>query len=305
VKERALIDWNEIMNRPSVIQAVEEQKRLQAEYSKVAQEMTKHVEFATSSMQRVAEQARIAIEKLRPPESVLANISRTTAVIRNLYNTGFGAEIARIAQRLEKVPDELKTAIWQMALHGWYFDFKMTMQYPLIIRQAIDAHELDTVDQSLVVYFRERVDDIEGFLSAQFPERSRIFASAFDAHRNGAYDLSVPVFLTQVDGVCFDATGGKNFFQGNHKSKTELAIAENVRDISRGVFFDAITKPLIEKSPIAYSTNERRIHPEAMSLNRHKVLHGESIDYGNEVNSLKSISLLNYVTQVLSPEEQL
>ena len=34
-------------------------------------------------------------------------------------------------------------------------------------------------------------------------------------------------------------------------------------------------------------------------LNRHEVLHGESVDYGTEINSLKAISLLYYIASVL------
>lgn len=39
-------------------------------------------------------------------------------------------------------------------------------------------------------------------------------------------------------------------------------------------------------------------------LNRHQVLHRESVDYGTEINSLKAISLLNYVFQVLRKDEE-
>jgi hypothetical protein len=35
-------------------------------------------------------------------------------------------------------------------------------------------------------------------------------------------------------------------------------------------------------------------------LNRHTVLHGESLDYGTRINSLKAISLINYFVGVLS-----
>jgi len=36
------------------------------------------------------------------------------------------------------------------------------------------------------------------------------------------------------------------------------------------------------------------------ALYRHAVLHGESVDYGTEINSLKAISLLQYVSGVLA-----
>jgi hypothetical protein len=56
----------------------------------------------------------------------------------------------------------------------------------------------------------------------------------------------------------------------------------------------AILSPLAETLPINASENER---PRNFNgLNRHMVLHGESLDYGSKVNSLKAISLVNYVS---------
>mgnify|MGYP001564484260 CR=1 FL=1 len=39
--------------------------------------------------------------------------------------------------------------------------------------------------------------------------------------------------------------------------------------------------------------------PQFSALNRHQVMHGESVNYGSEINSLKALSPLNYVAVVL------
>lgn len=50
-----------------------------------------------------------------------------------------------------------------------------------------------------------------------FLERWRLAEKALDHHRNGAYEASVPIVLSQVDGICQDLVGSKtdmDFFIG-------------------------------------------------------------------------------------------
>ena len=60
----------------------------------------------------------------------------------------------------------------------------------------------------------------------------------------------------------------------------------------------SLLSPLTETLPINASEYERQEDFEG--LNRHIIMHGESLDYGTEVNGLKAISLINYISQVLS-----
>jgi len=77
------------------------------------------------------------------------------------------------------------------------------------------------------------------------------------------------------------------------KSNRKPQTAIYVDQITNDTFMAAILSPLAEILPINASENER---PRNFNgLNRHMVLHGESLDYGSKVNSLKAISLINYV----------
>lgn len=62
----------------------------------------------------------------------------------------------------------------------------------------------------------------------------------------------------------------------------------------------AMLSPLAQTLPIGASENER--YKGFPALNRHTVLHGESLDYGSKTNSFKAISLINYVAHVLPPD---
>lgn len=62
----------------------------------------------------------------------------------------------------------------------------------------------------------------------------------------------------------------------------------------------AFLAPLESEMTIALSEKGR---PQGFTgLNRHMVLHGESVDYGTKENGLRAISLLNYMSQSLQRE---
>ena len=59
--------------------------------------------------------------------------------------------------------------------------------------------------------------------------------------------------------------------------------------------------PLEVTLPLWMSKGDRAKRRDLfVRLNRHQVLHGEPVDYGTEENSLKAISLLNYLHWILS-----
>ena len=53
---------------------------------------------------------------------------------------------------------------------------------------------------------KTRLDIIEEALIDSYPHRGHLFQQAFEAHREGKYGLSIPVFLTQADGIFWDQT---------------------------------------------------------------------------------------------------
>ena len=123
-----------------------------------------------------------------------------------------------------------------------------------------------------------------------------MISAARRAHEAREYVLSVPVLLVQADGLCYDTIGVQLFKRKN----VEPATAEYARSAGLGVFHAAVLAPLAESLPISAPKHERGDGFD--QLNRHEVLHGESVDYDTEVNSLRAWSLLNYVGTVLSPD---
>lgn len=57
--------------------------------------------------------------------------------------------------------------------------------------------------------------------------------------------------------------------------------------------------------PVSYSQGKRKRNANFSELNRHMVMHGDSVDYGTKKNSLKAISLLYYVAKALEYTESI
>jgi hypothetical protein len=144
------------------------------------------------------------------------------------------------------------------------------------------------------------LDFIENRIVSKFPHRAKIINSAFSAHKRGEYELSIPIFFAQTDGICYEVINQHLFMRLRGEKKPSTAIY--VDSIASDTFRHALLSPLSQPLPISASKNER--DESFNELNRHQVMHGESFDYGTEINGLKSISLLNYVAHVLRLDDE-
>ena len=126
---------------------------------------------------------------------------------------------------------------------------------------------------------------------ASYPDRERILRDAFQAHREGKYTLSVPVFLAQADGITHDITR-KQVFQ----ESTREDIRKSLPPSEYGFAVAILHLLVLRKLPL-WKPGQRS---SSQDLNRHGVLHGTSVDYDNEVNSLKAVSFLAWVPWAMS-----
>ena len=202
--------------------------------------------------------------------------------------------LKEIQHNFEYLPRKTQKAILILAEHGWYLDFKLPFSYLWTLQDALTSGYTSEVEEALIQHFEEQLSEIEDDILTRFPHRGHIISLAFKAHRQGEYFLSIPVLLIQVDGICKDVTG-ESFFM-KQKGKPRTAVYAEQTDKTR--FKNALLSPLANVTPICASERERKDGFEL--LNRHTVLHGESLDYGSKVNGLRAISLINYVSQVLS-----
>lgn len=206
------------------------------------------------------------------------------------------ADFQRTIELSRKFNKDLKKGLVLLGQAGWYLDFETTSAEMWDFVYALEAGDVIEAQTKLVGHYQSRIKDIFSYVLKAFPNRSVIFEQAFGAHNRGKYSLSVPVILAQSDGICKEITGLELF----KKKRGQPVTASLLEPYRENELRAAILYPLSIVLPI--STSKSSSDKLVTHLNRHEVLHGLSVDYGTEINSLKAISLLYYIVRVLSPQ---
>ncbi len=123
---------------------------------------------------------------------------------------------SELPQRYREFVLVTRGAVLLMAKRGWFLDVRFPLPALPKIAESLLSGDGKDVDEALIAYFEQEADAIERSLVSKFPRRSRLIEAAFRAHRNGEYELSVPVLFSQVDGICFDITNKYLFTSRNN-----------------------------------------------------------------------------------------
>jgi hypothetical protein len=243
-------------------------------------------------------------DQLRPVVQLASQIFRELSNWQSIFAKRFAPVIGALVIALKELPPRIQAALISLAQNGWYLDPSIALPELWLIEEVLLKGDSDKVDEILTIHFESQLDEIETLLIKALPARARILRAAFGAHRRGEFELSVPVFLAQSDGVCLDLTGYHFFMRdrATQKPKSSVYVAAQIGN----EIASAILSPLTCVLPINATARERAkiLEDKGLTdwreLNRHIVLHGEALDYGTQVNSLKAISLINYFVGVLS-----
>ena len=218
-----------------------------------------------------------------------ARIVEPISEFQRRFENALGPVLKQFTEEIEKLPSRMKDALLLLGKHGWFIDFDMPTTGIWQLEKALRAGNAIKAEEALAAYYRKKSPEILKKLKKRFPRRAMVMDAAFTAHARGEYLLSVPVLLAQADGICQELI----VCQLYAKRGRPIA-AKFVKTIAADTLRAALLYPVTQPLPLTAPPNKRK----AGELNRHQVLHGESVDYGNEVNSLKAISLLNYIMDV-------
>ena len=207
-------------------------------------------------------------------------------------------QFAEYQRRLAtEIPERDRKALQRLGEEGWFLDPEMPAPLLQKIELLFDEHP-DEMTEWLSNFFRTRLDVIEEALIDSYPRRGLLFQQAFEAHRERKYGLSIPVFLTQADGISWGRT--RLFIFRQRKSTCKEDVSQNASQTPEAYLY-----PLSIILPLWMNQSQRASRGNSFAgLNRHQVLHGESVDYDTEPNSLKAISLLSYLNWIFSKDKR-
>lgn len=212
------------------------------------------------------------------------------AKLLNEHRKELGPALRTAIEVVQKFPEALRGSLHSLAMQGWYLDPEWPLPTSLELARQIADGSKEDVTRWLVDHYRSRIDALEELLCSRHPKRARIFERAFAAHRAGHYELSVPVLLSQADGIAHDLCERELYSRRPDKGLQGLIDSQ---DALESLFASALATP----SQVNATKDERG--QDFSGLNRHLVLHGIDVGYGSEENSLKALSLVNYVSFAL------
>jgi hypothetical protein len=252
------------------------------QFDRVQREMGRIIQSANQALQSGAQAMQSTARALQGASLAWPDILQT-------LQKSFKAAQKRWEYFLRELPAKIRASLVGVARHGWFLDSNMPFTGFGKLEKAFQEGNEEMAQEALVSYYRERLPAIRAKLQDNHPQRTAILDQAFSAHLRGEYALSTAVFLAQADGICHELFGASPFRRRDGKPATAGRIDQAVAQGFASEFLCLLSCPL----PI--SANETERGNDFTELNRHQVLHGESLDYGTETNSLKAISFLNYV----------
>ena len=257
---------------------------------------------STISMQKALEPTLALQKKLEQP---LLIFQKSFEHINNIYASIPKFEnpileqletFKEIGERLKEYTEKTPEHFLLIAKHGWFIDLESELNFPARVASKIQEDEWETAYKFLADYYKENLDHIFDRLIKRHPNRKKILIQILSAFKDGNHSLLIPSVLTQVDGICFDFTK-KKFFIKEKKNKYLPQITSELEK-SAEMYLYLYLSPLQNQTPIM--VREQNISDFPCHLNRHEILHGIKSDYGTEINSLKVISLLKYVSDLLT-----
>jgi hypothetical protein len=201
-------------------------------------------------------------------------------------------ETERLQELFHSIAEQFSDDVFiELELHlidrGWYLSIDLPASVVCDLADLHDEQKFEDIERSLRNFYRRKIDFVEPDILAVFPQRARILKLAFAAHRRREYALSVPVLLTQADGISAELWS-ENFFR-TRRSNRQIDRMLEKDDLSlSGTVLRHLYKQGSLRAPFRPKTPPKR-------FNRHAILHGMSLDYDTEENSLRCIALLEFL----------
>lgn len=201
-------------------------------------------------------------------------------------------EIKALAKYIENF-EEIHSGLWKAAAeNGWFPNDFISIDFERYVAQGKEIldtymfHELNPI-----------TNEIHASLIESFPERKHILDVAFELHNQKNYIAAIPLFLSQTDGICAQKIGSYLFTEHDKR------IEKIQQYIEKSPEKTVILAPILQNTQFGASISKgKKLKDKAP--NRSGILHGsrKHLDYGTEINSLKCISLLSYVSTIFNDD---
>lgn len=207
-------------------------------------------------------------------------------------NPDFSEQVDHFLRELQRLPERQREAWIIAAERGWY----VNAETPASINHVVLAGK-DALDNYMTEHLEQDWGAITASILSAHPDRHEILECAFRLHTEGCYLGAIPLMLSQADGICAQALGAHLFTDHDVREAKLLEKAANT-----DTFVAILLEVLGLRTQFSAGINKYTAPKKALAPNRNGILHGSHrhLDYGTKTNSLKTFSLLAFVTFTLS-----
>lgn len=227
-------------------------------------------------------------------------------------------EAAEIEQQILELDEDISRALleedddnplsrrlnWRATLwvqNGWYpsiFNTPLSLITQTVELLGTEDHE--RVELAIASHFESNAEEFIQSVVERHPARADILKDAIHAHLNDRFSLSIPVFLIQADGIASEFFDFDSIYTVNNKRFEQIKKKfDQQTDVIR-VRYQQLLLGIL--TPLNASKRGGKRDLYSKPFNRHLVIHGESTDYPTKMNSLRAISWLHFISELVSPK---
>lgn len=261
----------------------------------MTKELQENLESIQNQVVPFVQALQQAIEKMRP---TMIAISEAAARFQREYGPiiqQFGESLHFIAhefaEKAQKWQQKQKINVSLLAENGWFPNWYTFFYYP--------SDDFKSIDDFMIAHIDECWDELKHKIIELSPSREHILKVAFELHEQANYIASIPILLSQSDGICseeFTHFFSKDSTTGRRASDEIVLQAQN-NELAVNFLTDILLEPFKMKLQISQGSNKASPAAKAKGPNRHGIIHGshKHLDYGSKINGYKAISFLAFI----------
>jgi len=265
-------------------------KEYQTDLSKVTAEFAKSIQ---ATLQPLQEASAAISESFRESNAALQQPLQQISARMWEIQEGFKARLKPVFEVLQKRLSQLDCDLDKLAKFNWLPDLSEWYFLPDELVEAIDKDDSQVIDRILIAHFKSKESLYFNRLCESHPDRNHLLQEIQMLAEAKYYHGAISLIFSQIDGICFDLTRELMFRSDRDRGFQPKMISalENCGNHLADSFWSLLK----QKSPSSIS-NEKKTSSE---LNRHKIIHGTALNYGNELNYYQTFSLLCFVHEML------
>lgn len=210
---------------------------------------------------------------------------------------------AKILKRVSVISRLSITAKDGYYLNGFFID-EIGIEYLDEVLANWDMIDQSDFNARLRTCINSNLIELETETKQDLVNRENIVSTVFELYRSKQFIPLIPLVLSQVDGIMKEITGGDiGFYNSNPEKKKENPNRLIYLEHEFYIQFFSNYEQLNVENRNEYQLFQKDIN-DLTKFNRHAILHGESYEFGNEANAIKSILLLTFMGELYAANSE-